>query len=357
VTATRISVGGERPYDVVVGAGVLAELPALVSDQARNVVVIHAESLGRVAAPVCQVLAAAGYTVRPEPVPDGEAAKEIAVAASVWSRLAAAGIGRTDAVVGVGGGAVTDLAGFVAATWLRGVRVVLVPTTLLGMTDAAVGGKTAINTPDGKNLVGAFYPPAGVLADTGTLSTLPPADYVSGLAEVIKAGFISDPVILDLIESDPAAAARPGGPHERELIERAVAMKAAVVSQDLREAGLREMLNYGHTLGHAIERAEDYRMRHGEAVSIGMCFAAAVSRLAGRLDPATAQRHRTLLTAVGLPVRYRADAWPQLRAAMAVDKKSRASVLRLVVLDGLAKPGIMADPPEELLELAFAEVS
>jgi 3-dehydroquinate synthase len=345
VTATRISVGGERPYDVVVGAGVLAELPALIGDGARNVVVVHAESLGRVAAPVCQVLAGAGYTVRPEPVPDGEAAKEIGVAVGLWSRLAAAGIGRTDAVVGVGGGAVTDLAGFVAATWLRGVRVVLVPTTLLGMTDAAVGGKTAINTADGKNLVGAFYPPAGVLADVGTLSTLPPADYVSGLAEVIKAGFIADPVILDLIESDPAAAARPGGPHERELIERAVAMKAAVVSQDLREAGLREMLNYGHTLGHAIERAEDYRMRHGEAVSIGMCFAAAVGRLAGRLDPATAQRHRSVLASVGLPVRYRADAWPQLRAAMVVDKKSRASVLRLVVLDGLAQPGIMADPP------------
>ncbi len=290
-------------------------------------------------------------------MPDGEAAKEISVAAGLWSSLAAAGVGRTDAIVGVGGGAVTDLAGFVAATWLRGVRVVLVPTTLLGMTDAAVGGKTAINTADGKNLVGAFYPPAGVLADTGTLASLPAAEYVSGLAEVIKAGFIADPVILELIESDPAGAAKPGGPHERELIERAIAMKAAVVSADLRETGLRETLNYGHTLGHAIERAEDYRMRHGEAVSVGMCFAAAVARLAGRLEPAVAQRHRSVLTAVGLPVRYRADAWPALRAAMAVDKKARASMLRLVVLDGLAKPTIMADPPEELLELAYAEVS
>ena len=228
---------------------------------------------------------------------------------------------------------------------------------MLGMTDAAIGGKTAINTADGKNLVGAFYPPAGVLADTGVLATLPPAEYVSGLAEVIKAGFIADPVILDLIEADPAGAAKPGGPHERELIERAIAMKAAVVSADLREAGLRETLNYGHTLGHAIERVEDFRMRHGEAVSIGMCFAAAVGRLAGRLDAPTAQRHRSVLTAVGLPVRYRADAWPALRAAMAVDKKTRAARLRFVVLDGLAKPAIMADPPEELLELAYAEVS
>jgi 3-dehydroquinate synthase len=357
VTATRIAVGGELPYEVVVGTGVLAELPSLVGPQARNVVVIHSAAVSKVAVPVCQALARAGYAVQPEPVPDGEAAKEISVAAGLWSQLAAAGVGRADAIVGVGGGAVTDLAGFVAATWLRGVRVVLVPTTLLGMTDAAIGGKTAINTADGKNLVGAFYPPAGVLADTSVLVTLPPGEYVSGLAEVIKAGFIADPVILDLIESDPEAAARPGGPHERELIERAITMKAAVVSADLRESGLRETLNYGHTLGHAIERVEDYGLRHGDAVAIGMCFAAAVGRLAGRLDAPTAQRHRSVLTSVGLPVRYRSDAWPALRATMAVDKKTRASKLRLVVLDGLAKPGIMTDPPEELLELAYAEVS
>jgi 3-dehydroquinate synthase len=290
-------------------------------------------------------------------VPDGEAAKEISVAARLWSSLADAGIGRADAIVAVGGGATTDLAGFVAATWLRGVRIVLVPTTLLGMTDAAIGGKTAINVASGKNLVGAFHPPAGVLADTGVLATLPQRDYASGLAEVIKAGFIADPVILDLVESDPEAAARAGGPHERELIERAIAMKAAVVSADLREAGQREILNYGHTLGHAIERTEDYSVPHGEAVAVGMCFAAAVARLAGRLDAPTAERHRNMLTAVGLPVSYRRDAWPELRAAMSVDKKTRAAKLRLVVLDSLAKPGIMADPPEELLELAYAEVS
>ncbi len=357
MTATRIAVGGERPYEVVVGTGVLTELPSLIGDQTRNVVVVHSAALPGAAATVCQALARAGYAVQPEPVPDGEAAKEITVAAGLWSRLAAAGVGRTDAIVGVGGGAVTDLAGFVAATWLRGVRVVLVPTTMLGMTDAAIGGKTAINTADGKNLVGAFYPPAGVLADTSVLATLPPAEYVSGLAEVIKAGFIADPVILDLIEADPAAAAKPGGLHERELIERAIAMKAAVVSADLREAGVRETLNYGHTLGHAIERVENFRIRHGEAVSIGMCFAAALGRLAGRLDAPTAQRHRSVLAAVGLPVRYQAGAWPALRSAMAVDKKTRAARLRFVVLDGLARPAILADPPEELLEVAYAEVS
>jgi 3-dehydroquinate synthase len=357
VTATRIAVRGERPHEVVVGSGVQAELPALIGPRARTVMVICAAGLTAVARPVRDVLTEAGYLVHVETVPDGEQAKEIGVAATLWSRLAAAGVGRADAIVAVGGGAVTDLAGFVAATWLRGVRIVLMPTTLLGMTDAAIGGKTAINTAAGKNLVGAFYPPAGVLADVTALATLPPAEYASGLAEIIKAGFIADPVILDLIESDPAAAAKPGGPHERELIERAVAMKAAVISADLREAGPREMLNYGHTLGHAIERAADYSIRHGEAVAIGMCFAAAVSRLAGRLDEATAARHARILAAVGLPVRYRAGTWPQLRAAMAVDKKTRAARLRLVVLDGLARPAILEDPGDELLERAFAEVS
>jgi 3-dehydroquinate synthase len=357
VTATRIKVGGDRPYEVVVGTGVLGELPSLIGAAARAVVVVHARGQDAAAAAASQVLSEAGYAAFREVVPDGEAAKEISVAAGLWSRLAAREIGRHDVIVAVGGGAVTDLAGFVAATWLRGVRLVLIPTTLLGMTDAAIGGKTAINIAAGKNLVGAFHPPAGVLADLETLATLPAPEYASGLAEVIKAGFIADPVILDLVEADPAAAARSGGPHERELVERAITMKAAVVSADLREAGQREMLNYGHTLGHAIERAEQYTMRHGEAVAIGMTYAAALGRLAGRLDAPTARRHREILAAVGLPTRYRAGAWPELRATMALDKKARAARLRLVVLDGLARPGILADPPEELLEQAYAEVS
>ena len=215
-----------------------------------------------------------------EQIPDGEAAKDIAVAAGLWSRLAARRVSRSDAIVGLGGGAATDLAGFTAATWLRGIRLVLMPTTLLAVVDAAVGGKTAVNIPEGKNLVGAFYPPAGVVADLDALASLPRAEYVSGLAEVIKAGFIADPVILELIEADPERAGQPGGPHERELIERAVRVKARVVTADLREAGPREMLNYGHTLGHAIERAEGYQIRHGAAVAIGMVYAAAVARQA-----------------------------------------------------------------------------
>jgi 3-dehydroquinate synthase len=356
VRVTRIPVGGERPYEVILGTGILGELPSLVGEDARAVVVVHAARLGEIAGAACRVLAGAGYIVHAEPIPDGEAAKDIEVAVGLWSRLAALRMTRSDVMLGIGGGAVTDLAGFTAACWLRGIRHVLVPTTLLGVVDAAIGGKTAINIPAGKNLVGAFHPPAGVLADLAVLATLPAAEYRSGLAEVIKAGFIADPAILDLVEADPAGAVAPSGRSERELAERAVRMKAAVVSADLRETGPREMLNYGHTLGHAIERAEHYRIRHGEAVAIGMVYAAAVARLAGRLDAATAGRHRRVLAAVGLPTSYLAGAWPRLRDAMAVDKKARGARLRLVILDGLARPAMLEDPPEELLQQAYAEV-
>jgi 3-dehydroquinate synthase len=354
MSAIRVTVGGERPYDVVIGTGVLGELPALAGDGA--VALIHPAGLSAIAGQACRVLTEAGHRVHAEEIPDGEPAKDIAVAARLWSRLAAHRIGRSDCIVGIGGGAACDLAGFVAASWLRGVRVVLVPTTLLGMVDAAIGGKTAINIPAGKNLVGAFHPPAGVLADLATLRSLPSREYVSGLAEVIKAGFIADPAILDLIESDPVAAIAPYSPPAAELVERAVRVKAAVVSEDLREAGHREFLNYGHTLGHAIERVEEFGFRHGEAVAIGMTYAAELGRISGRLDDQTARRHRSVLAAVGLPTAYRAGAWPRLRSAMAVDKKARGSRLRFVVLDGLARPGVLADPAEELLERAYQEV-
>jgi 3-dehydroquinate synthase len=357
VTVTRIAVGGESPYQVVVGTGIFGELPSLIGTAARTVAVIHPEGLEAIARPVCGVLAGAGYQVHAEQVPAGEAAKEITVAADLWSRLAARRVTRTDAIVGVGGGATTDLAGFVAATWLRGVRAVLVPTTVLGMADAAIGGKTAVNTPAGKNLVGVFHPPAGVLADLAVLESLPASEYVSGLAEIIKAGFIADPAILDLVEDDPGGAVVPHGRHTRELVERAVRLKAEVVTGDLREAGRREILNYGHTLGHAIERVEEYRIRHGEAVSIGMVYAAELARLAGRLDAPTVDRHRHLLGAVGLPTAYAPGAWPRLREAMTVDKKSRAARLRLVVLEQTARPVILDDPPEELLARAYQEVT
>ncbi|MFC7330266.1 3-dehydroquinate synthase [Marinactinospora rubrisoli] len=358
MTATRIGVGGtSAPYDVVIGSGVLGELPGLIGPRAEQVAVIHSAALGEVARPVIAALAAAGHTVHAMPVPDGEAAKTPAVAADLWARLGQAGFTRSDAVVGVGGGATTDLAGFVAATWLRGVPVVLMPTTLLGMVDAAVGGKTGVNTAEGKNLVGAFHPPAGVLCDLATLPSLPTADYIGGLAEIVKAGFIADPVILDLVEDDPEGATRPEGRHTRELIERAVAVKADVVSGDLREAGRREILNYGHTLGHAIERAENYTFRHGYAVAVGMVFAAELSRLSGRIDAALVRRHRDILASVGLPTGYAAQAWPRLRENMRVDKKARGATLRFVVLDALGRPAILAGPSDDLLDAAYRAVA
>ncbi|MCW2904094.1 MAG: 3-dehydroquinate synthase [Streptosporangiaceae bacterium] len=348
---------GGDPYDVVVGTGGLNELAGLLGDGVRTVAVVHAQGLPEIARPVCGALEQAGYVTHAVPVPDGEAAKEIGVLAGLWSRFAELGVTRSDAVVGVGGGATTDLAGFAAASWLRGVKSVLVPTTLLGMVDAAVGGKTGINIAEGKNLVGAFHPPAGVLCEVTTLMTMSHEDYISGLAEVIKAGFIADPTILDLIEDDPEGAAEPGGPHTRELVERAVRVKADVVSTDLKESGLREILNYGHTLAHAIEKVEAYRFRHGHAVAIGMVYAAELGRLTGRLEDAVADRHRSVLTSVGLPTSYGAEAWPALREAMRLDKKTRGARLRFVVLDGLAKPGRLEAPDETLLESAYRRVS
>jgi 3-dehydroquinate synthase len=353
---TEITVGGERPYPVLVGRDLLGVLPGLVSGAAQAAVVFAAPLRGY-AERVAGVLRDAGLAALPLEVPDAEAGKTVEVAARCWDALGGAGFTRTDLVVGVGGGAVTDLAGFVAACWLRGVPVVQVPTSLLGMVDAAVGGKTGVNTAAGKNLVGAFHPPAAVLCELSTLDTLPADDLTAGLAEVVKCGFIADPAILDQIEADPAAATDPTGPVLRELVERSIRVKARVVGEDLRESGLREILNYGHTLGHAIEHVEGYRWKHGHAVSVGLVFAAALGRLAGRLDPATAERHRAVLTALGLPTRYRADAWADLHAAMRVDKKARGARLRFVVLDALARPSIVDSPADELLRAAYAEVS
>ena len=353
----RITVGGAQPYDVLIGRGLLGELAGLVGTSAKRVAILHPEALAATGEAVREDLAAQGYEAIAVQVPNAEEAKDVAVAAYCWSVLGQTGFTRSDVVVGIGGGATTDLAGFVAATWLRGVRWIAMPTTLLGMVDAAVGGKTGINTAEGKNLVGAFHPPAGVLADLATLESLPRHDYVSGLAEVIKAGFIADPVILDLIEADPEAARTPEGKDTAELITRAIQVKADVVSGDLKEAGRREILNYGHTLAHAIEKAERYKWRHGAAVSVGMVYAAELGRLAGRLDDATADRHRSVLESVGLPLTYRGDAWPQLLDTMRVDKKSRGDMLRFIVLDGLAKPVVLEAPDPTLLIAAFGEVS
>ncbi|KND43306.1 MULTISPECIES: 3-dehydroquinate synthase [Streptomyces] len=358
-TVTRIQVGGTagtEPYEVLVGRQLLGELGGLIGNRAKRVAVIHPEALEGTGEALRADLAGQGFEAVAIQVPNAEEAKTAEVAAYCWKALGQSGFTRTDVIVGVGGGATTDLAGFVAATWLRGVRWIAIPTTVLAMVDAAVGGKTGINTAEGKNLVGSFHPPAGVLCDLAALDSLPVNDYVSGLAEIIKAGFIADPVILDLIEADPQAARTPAGPHTSELIERSIRVKAEVVSGDLKESGRREILNYGHTLAHAIEKNERYQWRHGAAVSVGMHFAAELGRLAGRLDDATADRHRTVLEAVGLPLHYRYDQWPKLLETMKVDKKSRGDLLRFIVLDGLAKPTVLEGPDPAILLAAYGEV-
>ncbi|MFI5739048.1 3-dehydroquinate synthase [Streptomyces anulatus] len=357
---TRIQVAGSAgsdPYEVLVGHQLLGELPQLIGDRARRVAVLHPEALAETGEAVRQDLADQGYEAIAVQLPNAEEAKTVEVAAYCWKALGQTGFTRTDVIVGIGGGATTDVAGFVAATWLRGVRWIAIPTTVLGMVDAAVGGKTGINTAEGKNLVGAFHPPAGVLCDLAALDSLPVNDYVSGMAEIIKAGFIADPVILDLVEADPEGARTPAGPHTAELIERSIRVKAEVVSSDLKESGLREILNYGHTLAHAIEKNERYKWRHGAAVSIGMVFAAELGRLAGRLDDATADRHRSVLASVGLPLAYRGDQWPKLLENMKVDKKSRGDLLRFIVLDGIGKPTVLEGPDPAVLLAAYGEVS
>jgi 3-dehydroquinate synthase len=260
-------------------------------------------------------------------------------------------------VIGFGGGTITDLAGFVAATWLRGVGIVQIPTTLLAMVDAAVGGKTGVNTSEGKNLVGVFHSPSAVVVDLETLATLPKNEVLAGFAEVVKCGFISDTEILTIIESDFEKAVDPSSEAFVELVRRSIQVKADVVATDFKESGLREILNYGHTLGHAIELAERYKWRHGAAISIGMIFVAELAHLNGRLSIEAVQRHRDLFTKLGLPTSYPADKWPQLLANMQVDKKSRGGNLRFVVLDDVGKPTIMHAPTEEILFAAYQEIA
>lgn len=361
IAPATVQVAVDPPYPVVIGSGLLAaaglrnELDELLSGR-HKVAILHQPALTQTAEEIRSHLAGNGVDAHRIEIPDAEAGKELPVVGFIWEVLGRIGIGRQDVLVSLGGGAATDVAGFAAATWLRGVSIVHVPTTLLGMVDAAVGGKTGINTEAGKNLVGAFHQPLAVLADLASLETLPPNEIACGMAEVVKAGFIADPVILDLIEADPQAAVDPKSDVLAELIRRAVTVKAEVVAADEKESELREILNYGHTLAHAIERRERYQWRHGAAVSVGLVFAAELARLTGRLDDATAQRHRVILASLGLPVSYDPDALPQLLEYMAGDKKTHAGVLRFVVLEGLAKPARLVGPDPGLLVTAYAGV-
>jgi 3-dehydroquinate synthase len=351
-----ITVGGVSPYEVVIGRNLLDQVPSMLTG-AGKVMIVHPVGLTVSAEALRDSLMGSGFEVVLAGVPDSEDAKRIEVAAFCWGILGKSEFSRTDIVIGFGGGAITDLAGFVAATWLRGVGVIQIPTTVLAMVDASIGGKTGVNTAEGKNLVGVFHSPKGVLVDLETLVTLPRNDLVAGFAEIIKCGFISDTEILDLVERNIQDATDSSSDLFVELVTRAIKVKALVVAEDFREEGLRETLNYGHTLGHAIELAERYKWRHGAAVSIGMVFASELARVNGRLSMAEVQRHRDLLSSLGLPVSYPADKWPQLLANMRIDKKTRAGNLRFIVLDEIGKPRVMHAPTDEILFTAFQEIA
>lgn len=351
---TDIEVETAAPYRAVVGRDVLLpELEDAVRGAAK-VLVVHQPAMARQADAIRSAL---GDRVLLAEVPDAEGAKRIEVAQFLWQIMGQADFTRTDMVVGLGGGAVTDLAGFVAATWLRGVSVVLAPSSVLGMVDASIGGKTGINTEQGKNLVGAFHHPARVIADVALLDSLPRNEVLTGFAEIVKAGFIADPVILELLEADLDAATNPTSPAFTELVERSIRVKADVVAEDFTEQGRREILNYGHTLGHAIEHTERYRWRHGAAVSIGMVFAAELGRLAGRLPEPVVDRHRAILDSLELPMTYPLGRWQTLLATMRRDKKARGAMLRFIVLDDVARPRVLEGPDESVLFTAYQSLA
>lgn len=352
-----IRVEADRTYPVIIGQNLLDQIENYTVGSDR-VAVIHPRALRETGELIRDSLTSVS-SIAIE-IPEAEEAKTFDVVKFCWMALGQSGFTRNDCVVAVGGGATTDLAGFIAATWLRGIKLINVPTTLLGMVDAALGGKTGINTDEGKNLVGSFHSPEAVICDLNALVSMPKHDYVSGLAEVIKAGFIMDPHILELIESDPSGAQSPDWQHTQEIIARAVQVKAHVVAGDLKEslgtAVGREILNYGHTLGHAIERYEKYSWRHGAAVSVGMMFVAHLANLSGQLSDHVVARHKSVLESVGLPTTYKSGVWTELLAAMKIDKKARGDLLRFVILKDIGKPALLEGPDPALLVAAYQEI-
>jgi len=344
---------GDRSYSIEVGAGVLPSFGARCRKLklgASCLVVSDATVFSLYGRAVCDSLVKSGFRVSSAVVPAGEASKSSQMLSSLYTAALVGGLDRKSFIVALGGGVVGDLAGYLAATYLRGIPYVQVPTTLLAMVDSSVGGKTGINLPQGKNLVGAFHQPAFVLADLDTLATLPARELRAGLAEVVKYGVIRDAALFRRLEVQAAGLvagdARLLGP----MVARCCEIKADVVARDEREGGLRAILNFGHTLGHAVEQATGYRRYlHGEAVSLGMVFAARVSVRAAGLKPGDAARLEALLAALGLPVRQPRLAWQRIRGAMAVDKKSAGGLPRWVLARGIGRVQWGCEVPEAVL--------
>ena len=321
-----IKVNADISYEVHIGLDWKLHLHSLVSAHKKVLIVAPATviNLGQISD------YAASLNIPIFETPDAENQKDFATVERLWNLLGELEFGRTDAIIAIGGGATTDLAGFAAATWLRGISWYAIPTTLAGMVDASIDGKTGIYTSAGKNLVGSFYSPKSVCIDTSWLTSLSDRDFSAGLAEVIKTGFIKDPSIVELLTG--CTSLDDARTHVQILIEKSVAVKAEVVSADFKEGKLREILNFGHTLGHALEKSAGYSLRHGEAVSIGLHYAAHLSQESLGLDPVVVASLVDLLAKFNLPTRVDSSAysWDELLASMAGDKKSRDGRIRFI---------------------------
>jgi 3-dehydroquinate synthase len=346
-----ISVTAEQKYDVLIGCNWRDELSARASDRTRCAIVTTESMkavIGNLQAGDCEFV----YCI----IPDGEEGKSPEVLLKLWNWLAAAGFTRTDLVVGVGGGAITDIAGFAAATYLRGIDWIAVPTSVAGAVDAAIGGKTGANLDYGKNLVGSFHSPRTVLIDCSWFATLSDRDFAAGLSEVIKCGFIRDGQILNLLQNKTLHQVRSDENLVLELIKRAVQVKAEVVGGDFKESFDREILNYGHTFGHAVEKHAKYSLRHGECVAIGMAFMAHLQSDLGLITDEVRDLHLSLLTGLNLPVTYSSGDWLELRALMSMDKKSRGNTLRFVTISEIGKTDRIADVAQGHLVSAYEKV-
>jgi 3-dehydroquinate synthase/shikimate kinase/3-dehydroquinate synthase len=349
---------GDRSYEILVGDGIARDTASLVEmprDCERIVVLTH-PGLRSTAASIAEGFAAAGADASIIEVPEGEGSKSLAAAADLYGRIADTGLHRHDLIVGVGGGVITDLTGFVAGTYLRGIAAVHVPSTLLGQVDAAIGGKAGVNLPQGKNLVGVFHQPRGVVCDVSLLDGLPDAELRAGLAEVVKYGFLFDPGLLSLIESGEARIFDRDHATLIDIVVRCAAAKASIVAADERDEGRRMQLNYGHTFAHAIENAAGYRgIRHGEAVALGMVAASYLAQELGMIGADLVDRHLTVLNAVGLPTAASLDVG-QLEDAWAHDKKYRRGV-RFVLLRDLARPVVDVEAPADAVKRAVARLA
>jgi 3-dehydroquinate synthase len=347
-----------RSYDVTIGTGVVAAAADLLPDlgSAERGFVVFDKAVARWLPALEATLGARGLHTYPLAVPSGEGAKTMDVYGTLLHQLATQEAHRDDLVVALGGGSVGDLAGFVASTYMRGMRLAQVSTTLIGQVDAAIGGKTAVNLPEGKNLVGTFYQPIAVLCDVAALATLPDRDYRSGLAEVVKYALTLDPELLARLETDPAPILSRDLDALTDLVTRCVGIKARTVAADERDACERLFLNYGHTLGHALERLEAFEGRsHGEAVAIGMVFAARLAEHRGLAEPGLASRTIRLLSSLGLETGGATPPVRDILAAFRMDKKFHAGV-RFVLLEDAGRPCIVESVTDEELTAVLQEM-